>query len=175
MWPGPWGWAHTTDTSAAEQIAGSLVARPRPERESRRAARGPAGAAWGRATKAPPDPRGDGGAASGPAAARGRNENGTPGSAVLRYGGRQTQTDNRLCFTVVIPRPPSQLDAGGPVVTRSDGTGPADAPFGLASLERQFVAHGRDPDGRDPARRSCKMTRHDALTLGSEAKGNFNT
>ena len=41
-------------------------------------------------------------------------------------------------------------DAGGPVVTRSDGTGPADAPFGLASLERQFVAHGRDPDGRDP-------------------------
>ena len=43
-------------------------------------------------------------------------------------------------------------DAGGPVVTRSDGTGPADAPFGLASLERQFVAHGRDPDGRDPAR-----------------------
>ena len=65
-----------------------------------------------------------------------------------------------VCVTVVIPRPPSQRrGVRSAVVTRSDGTGPADAPFGLASLERQFVAHGRDPDGRDPARLGRKMTR----------------
>ena len=66
-------------------------------------------------------------------------------------------------------------------MTRSDGTGPADAPLGLASLERQFVAHGRDPDGRDPgcttgARLAAEMRRAGMTrSLSGLAKGNFNT